>query len=117
MKKIKVNNLDIGHFIKEKRIRAGISQMKLAEKIGVSYQQFQKYENGKCRISIERLGSIADALKISICSFFRDNSSKAATLKAKKLDSKEMELIMIYRRIRKKQLKRCLIQILKVMVE
>jgi transcriptional regulator with XRE-family HTH domain len=45
-----------------------MSQMELAEKIGISYQQLQKYEKGINNISISRLKQIADVLKIPISS-------------------------------------------------
>lgn len=44
-------NKEIGSRIKKARTALGISQMKLAEAIGVSFQQVQKYESGANRVS------------------------------------------------------------------
>lgn len=46
-----------------------MSQMALAEKIGISYQQLQKYEKGINNISIYRLQQICEALKVPISRF------------------------------------------------
>jgi len=42
--------------------------MELAERIGVSYQQVQKYENDRSQITLQRLYGIADALQTSVFS-------------------------------------------------
>lgn len=54
-----------GSRVRPERRKRGISQEELAGKIGVSFQQVQKYENGSNRISISRLFMIADALNVS----------------------------------------------------
>jgi transcriptional regulator with XRE-family HTH domain len=58
-------NKEIGSRIKKARTALGISQMKLAEAIGVSFQQVQKYESGANRVSLEKLKEISRALKVS----------------------------------------------------
>ena len=47
----------------------GVSQLALADKIGVSFQQVQKYESGENRISASRLIRIARALGCKIADF------------------------------------------------
>ncbi len=42
----------------------GMSQMKLAEKVGVSYQQIQKYEKGSSTLSFRRIATSAAALNV-----------------------------------------------------
>ena len=56
----------IGHRIKVARQGLSFSQMELAERIGVSFQQVQKYEKGVTRISVFRLTQIADALGLPV---------------------------------------------------
>jgi len=51
-----------GQMVRACRQARGISQEALADKIGVSFQQVQKYERGDNRISISRLVKIAQAL-------------------------------------------------------
>ena len=48
----------------------GISQTELGRKIGVTFQQIQKYENGKNRVGSGRLFKIASVLDVPITAFF-----------------------------------------------
>jgi transcriptional regulator with XRE-family HTH domain len=52
------------------RQQAGWSQERLAELIGVSPQQFQKYESGKNMMSTEKLQLVANALSVPVQAFF-----------------------------------------------
>lgn len=65
----------IGEKIRNIRKSLGVSQIELAERIGVSFQQIQKYEKGDTRITVFRLQQIANALKVSIFIFFPKESS------------------------------------------
>lgn len=56
----------IGHRIRIARQGLSFSQMDLAERIGVSFQQIQKYEKGVTRISVFRLTQIAGALGLPV---------------------------------------------------
>jgi transcriptional regulator with XRE-family HTH domain len=53
----------IGQRVRERRRGIGLSQQELAEALGVSFQQVQKYERGANRISFSRLVEVAGALK------------------------------------------------------
>lgn len=57
-------DLHVAHRIRERRLDLGMSQQKLAAAVGVTFQQIQKYESGKNRISTSRLEGICDALGI-----------------------------------------------------
>ena len=54
----------IGARIRERRLDLGMSQEALAEAIGVTFQQVQKYENGINRVAASTLIDIADALEV-----------------------------------------------------
>ncbi|HDD44919.1 MAG TPA: XRE family transcriptional regulator [Candidatus Desulfofervidus auxilii] len=69
MKRI-ISNTEIGEKIRFFRKQKGLTQMQLAEKVGVSFQQIQKYEKGYDRICVERLQQIAQAIGIPISYFF-----------------------------------------------
>jgi transcriptional regulator with XRE-family HTH domain len=56
--------------IRERRMRIGMTQQKLAEIIGVAFQQAHKYERGISRITAGRLYHIATALEAPITYFF-----------------------------------------------
>lgn len=48
----------------------GMTQQQLGEKVGIKFQQIQKYETGMNRISASRLWDIASALDVPISYFF-----------------------------------------------
>ena len=60
----------VGARIKAGRLEVGLSQGALADAAGVSFQQIQKYERGRIRVSAERLQRIAKALHKPITYFF-----------------------------------------------
>lgn len=63
----RTNNFDaeIGFRIRQLRQNIGLSQTEMAKLVGISFQQFQKYEQGKNRISASRLVTIAQALGVT----------------------------------------------------
>lgn len=63
-------DVHIGARIKEKREHLSMSQEALAEKIGVTFQQVQKYEKGNNRIAASMLLRVGHALGVSIVYFF-----------------------------------------------
>jgi transcriptional regulator with XRE-family HTH domain len=66
------NRIDefIGARMRERRQALGINQEDLAKTLGISYQQIQKYETGKNRVSAGRLFDICKALNVSLSSMF-----------------------------------------------
>jgi transcriptional regulator with XRE-family HTH domain len=65
-----VSSKSIGEKVKFRRQDIGMSQEALAEILGLSYQQVQRYENGRNKISVERIQEIADALAVPVIYFF-----------------------------------------------
>ena len=63
---------EIGFRLRTLRQQAGWSQERLSEMIGVSPQQFQKYESGKNMMNTEKLQMVANALSIPIQALFTD---------------------------------------------
>ena len=63
-------NIILGKKIREIRKIREISLSRLAERMGVSYQQLQKYETGTNRISAEKLHEVAVFLEIDVKIFF-----------------------------------------------
>ncbi len=66
----------VGSRVRMRRIMLGMTQTKLGELIGVTFQQLQKYENGTNRIGSSRLVQIARALQVPPASFFYDALGK-----------------------------------------
>lgn len=70
-----LNSKAIGEKIKFRRQDIGMSQERLAELVGVSFQQVQRYENGRNKVSVERIQQIAAALTVPVAFFFADASA------------------------------------------
>lgn len=66
----------LGRKLRLARTEAGLSQQALAERLGITFQQVQKYEKGANRIAASRLVSIAAAVDRPI-SYFLDDSKDA----------------------------------------
>lgn len=81
-----------------------MSQTELAGKIGVSYQQVQKYEKGISDISFPRLERIASALNVPIRFFLDDNGWE--------MFGEEVKLILLFRKIKNESLKSMLFKML-----
>jgi transcriptional regulator with XRE-family HTH domain len=60
----------IGQKVRTRRMEVGFSQEALAESLGVTFQQVQKYEKGVNRISASRLFEMAAALGVPVSYFF-----------------------------------------------
>jgi transcriptional regulator with XRE-family HTH domain len=60
----------IGARMRDRRLALGLSQSDLGRKLGVSFQQVQKYEIGLNRVSAARLFEICEALDLSLASMF-----------------------------------------------
>lgn len=83
----------IGARIKTYRKALGLSQTDLAERIGVKFQQVQKYESGVNRIAASRLWRIADVLGISVLRLFDDLHLRTEE------DTQTFEMLDLYRRL------------------
>jgi transcriptional regulator with XRE-family HTH domain len=72
-KKRQPNSADsrVGESIRAHRLAAGMSQGDLAKRLGVSFQQVQKYEKGTNRVGAGRLPLIADMFAIPIGALFK----------------------------------------------
>jgi transcriptional regulator with XRE-family HTH domain len=57
----------------------GMSQERLAEQIGVTFQQVQKYEKGTNRIGASRLQAIAGVLAVPVAFFFQQDNTQPLT--------------------------------------
>jgi transcriptional regulator with XRE-family HTH domain len=63
-----------GERIREARIAAKLTQEQLGELMGVSFQQIQKYETGKNRVSSGRIGLLVKAVNRPLAYFFPDSA-------------------------------------------
>ena len=62
----------VGARVRARRKELGLSQSTLGERLGISFQQVQKYEKGTNRIGAGRLHAMAGVLGVSVMFFFPD---------------------------------------------
>lgn len=67
----------VGSRVRMRRKMLGLSQEKLGEKLGITFQQIQKYEKGTNRVGASRLQAMADAMEVPVSYFFPDSADGA----------------------------------------
>jgi transcriptional regulator with XRE-family HTH domain len=70
-------DVEIGRKIRALRLERGLSQSGLAEGIGLTFQQVQKYEKGANRVSAGRLQQIANMLNVPVMFFYGGMGTRA----------------------------------------
>ena len=95
-----ITNSELGLKIKQTRQQAGLSQERLAEMVGVTFQQIQKYENGQTTLNVIKLQQIAKALNHSVIDFFQVTPIIRISLTAQ-----ENELLQAFRKIKNIELR------------
>lgn len=73
-------DVHVGKRIRHRRWMIGITQQQLAEKVGIKFQQIQKYETGMNRVSASRLWDISEVLGVPVAFFFEGLDSKTDTV-------------------------------------
>src|SRR5215470_2968702 len=71
-------DVHVGGRVRLRRTLLGMSQEKLAEAIGLTFQQVQKYERGANRVGSSRLFDLARVLEVPIAYFFEDMEASVA---------------------------------------
>ncbi len=106
----------VGARIKMQRRVSGMSQSALADGLGISFQQIQKYENGKNRVSSSRLQQIAALLKVPVSFFFdggettgRDKNSDYVVQLCNTFGG--LELAQAFTRIKGRQVRRSIVDL------
>lgn len=79
--KKKPNPIDshVGSRVRLRRMMLGMSQEKLGERLGITFQQIQKYEKGSNRIGASRLQHIASVLTVPVSFFFENAPGHVGT--------------------------------------
>jgi len=70
----------VGSRVRMRRVLVGMSQEKLGDALGLTFQQVQKYEKGTNRIGASRLQQIAAVLTVPVSFFFEDAPGQDAGL-------------------------------------
>jgi transcriptional regulator with XRE-family HTH domain len=71
-------DVHVGKTIRIQRLLRKVSQTELGDRVGVTFQQIQKYEKGSNRVSASMLVEIAGALSVDVRTFFDDLTAPAA---------------------------------------
>lgn len=123
------NSIDrhVGSRLRMRRVLMGMSQEKLGDQLGVTFQQVQKYEKGMNRIGASRLQHASRALEVPVEFFFRDapqiepnfsdtkgEISGAGNFVAEFLSSNEgIELNQAFARIKDRKLRRRIVELVR----
>jgi transcriptional regulator with XRE-family HTH domain len=97
-------DVHVGARIRLRRTLLGLSQERLAEAIGLTFQQVQKYESGANRVSSSRLVDLANVLDVSVSYFFEEMSAgvsaqtPSALMRTKQRPKNEQEADPLARR-------------------
>ncbi|MGG7567232.1 helix-turn-helix domain-containing protein [Rhodovulum sp. DZ06] len=75
-------DVHVGKRIRQRRWMVGMTQQQLGEKVGIKFQQIQKYETGMNRVSASRLWDIAAALDVPVNFFFEGIAGEESDLGA-----------------------------------
>ena len=67
-------NQHLGQMVRMRRRKMGLTQKDVATRIGVTFQQFQKYETGQSAMSVFRLHQISDVLGLETASLSKQGA-------------------------------------------
>ncbi|PWE33738.1 transcriptional regulator [Maritimibacter sp. 55A14] len=86
-------DVHVGKRVRHRRWMVGMTQQQLAEKVGIKFQQIQKYETGMNRVSASRLWDIAQTLGVPVSFFFEGLSIGAGDMGSDEVESLPGDLL------------------------
>lgn len=100
----------VGARIRARREAMKVSQEKLGEALGITFQQIQKYEKGTNRVGASRLAQIAKTLDVPVSYFFDglDSSGGASDLLA---DPQVAKLLSAFKAIENEAMRRAIVDL------
>jgi transcriptional regulator with XRE-family HTH domain len=108
-------DVEVGRRIRAQRLVARMSQTELANHLGVTFQQVQKYEKGVNRVGAGRLSRIADVLNVPVSFFFSGDITPAPSSAPTGLTFLEtagaVRLVRAYSTIEDPQIRRALVDL------
>ena len=112
----------VGLRIRMRRKEIAVSQERLAEALGITFQQVQKYERGANRVSASKLWEIARALKTSVGYFYEglggdDQPPAGQDAQDFMLTTEGLELMAAFPRITQPALRRKLLELVRTVSE
>ncbi len=88
-------DIHVGNRIRLRRSILGWSQEKLANMLGLTFQQVQKYERGSNRVGASRLWDIGNVMNVPINFFFEDMGANIASQSPRVFSSPEPEILRL----------------------
>jgi transcriptional regulator with XRE-family HTH domain len=111
----------VGRNIHIQRMAKGISQVDLAEQLGVSFQQVQKYERGTNRIGAGRLVRIAGVLDVSILTLFEGTDGvhgpNGPSPQALLAHPQHFSLVQAFSRVEDKTVRRAVLELVRTVAQ
>lgn len=114
----------VGQRVRSRRLEIGMSQERLAELLGVTFQQVQKYEKGVNRIAVSRLWDISNALEMPVSRFFEGVSARGGVAENRQefvddaLATPEgAQLMAMFASIKSQKLRRKVVELVKTLTE
>lgn len=116
----------VGSRIRMRRKMLGLSQEKLGEKLGITFQQIQKYEKGTNRVGASRLQAMSDALEVPVSFFFPESSpsgpagvqEESATFMMDFMSTSEgLDLTRAFIRIQNPKVRRKVVELVRALAE
>ncbi len=114
----------LGQRVRVRRLEIGMSQEKLAELLGVTFQQVQKYEKGVNRIAASRLFDISAALDMPVSRFFEGLVGRSGVAEVSKdyiddaLSTPEgAQLMTLFASIKSHKVRRRVVELVKALTE
>lgn len=123
-------DVHVGSRVRMRRTLLGMSQEKLGNALGLTFQQIQKYERGANRIGSSRLFKLSRILDVPVAFFFEDmadekgrrttglSDSSPATFEADQLSKREtLELVRAYYRITDPKIRKKTFELVKAIAQ
>jgi len=123
-KRSRILDAEVGQSIRLHRKSARMTLQELADKLGIAYQQVQKYETGVNRVGAGRLMEIAEILDITVAHFFDKTQEQveAAAISAETATDPELalqgrQLLVSFLRIKDAQKRRAVLAYIRSLLE
>ncbi len=112
-------DVHVGSRVRLRRTLLGMTQTQLGERLGITFQQIQKYERGANRISASRLYQMSHILDVSVSYFFDDLDEGASAWSPDDIMLKRetLELVRAYYRIGGPAVRKRLFELTKAMAD
>ena len=117
-------DVHVGGRVRMRRLLLGMNQETLADQLGLTFQQVQKYEGGANRVSASRLSAMAEILGVPISYFFGDLQAEGVPVDPVEQERRErmhrpetIELIRLYYAVSDQQIRHQFLDMVKAVAQ